>query len=124
MAAKKLIIIMANTDPRNSEELGAPIFQASVAAAMGYEVEVICTATATKLMRIGVAAELKQAAGKTVYDFIKEAHEAGVKFFCCSPGLDLMNMHMEDLIPECNGIVGAAHFIEDIMTGESKVLTY
>ena len=36
MAAKKLIIIMANTDPRNSEELGAPIFQASVAAAMGY----------------------------------------------------------------------------------------
>jgi len=88
MAAKKLIIIMANTDPRNSEELGAPIFQASVAAAMGYEVEVICTATATKLMRIGVASELKQAAGKTVYDFIKEAHDAGVKFFCCSPGLD------------------------------------
>ena len=45
--AKKLVIIMANTDPRNGEELGAPIFQASVAAAMDYEVEVICTATIT-----------------------------------------------------------------------------
>ena len=43
--AKKLVIIMANTDPRNGEELGAPIFQATVAAAMDYEVEVICTAT-------------------------------------------------------------------------------
>ena len=124
MAAKKLIIIMANTDPRNSEELGAPIFQASVAAAMGYEVEVICTATATKLMRAGVASELKQAAGKTVYDFIKDAHEAGVKFFCCSPGLDLMNMHKEDLIPECNGIVGGVMINQNIIAGESKVLTY
>lgn len=126
MAAKKLIIIMANTDPRNGEELGAPIFQASVAAAMGYPVEVICTAAATKLMRKGVAEGLKQTpdAMKTIYDFIKEAHDAGVKFYCCSPGLDLAHMHAEDLIPECTGIVGAAHFIEDIMTGESRVLTY
>ena len=31
--AEKLIIVMANTDPRNGEELGAPIFQATVAAA-------------------------------------------------------------------------------------------
>lgn len=53
--AQKLIVIMANTDPRNGEELGAPIFQASVAAAMEYEVDVICTATAGCLMKKGVA---------------------------------------------------------------------
>ena len=29
--AEKLIIVMANTDPRNTEELGAPFFQATVA---------------------------------------------------------------------------------------------
>jgi uncharacterized protein len=124
--SKKLIIIMANTDPRNGEELGAPIFQASVAAAMSYEVEVICTSTAAKLLKKGVADKLTMKLGdaRTVYDFIKEAHAAGVKFYCCSPGLDLFDMHREDLIPECAGIVGAAHFIEEIMTGESKVLTY
>ena len=49
--AKKLIIVMANTDTRNGEELGAPIFQATVAAAMEYEVDVICTATAGRLMK-------------------------------------------------------------------------
>ncbi len=32
--AEKLIIVMANTDLRNGEELGAPIFQATVGAAM------------------------------------------------------------------------------------------
>ncbi len=53
--AKKLVIVMANTDPRNGEELGAPIFQASVAAAMDYEVEVVCTATAGRpvVLQIG-----------------------------------------------------------------------
>ena len=45
--AEKLIIVMANTDLRNGEELGAPIFQATVAAAMEYEVDVICTATSS-----------------------------------------------------------------------------
>ena len=78
--AKKLVIIMANTDPRNGEELGAPIFQASVAAAMEYEVEVICTATAAKLMKKGVAEKLFVKAGdaRSIYDFIKDAHTAGV----------------------------------------------
>jgi uncharacterized protein len=124
--AKKLIIIMANTDPRNGEELGAPIFQAAVAAAMSYEVEVICTATASKLMKKGVAEKLfpKPGSPRSVYDFIKEAHAAGVKFFCCSPGLDLYDMQKEDLIGECTGVVGAAHFIDEIMTGDAKVLTY
>lgn len=123
---KELIIVMANTDPRNGEELGAPFFQASVAAAMDYDVEVICTATSGALMRKGVAEKLHVKAGseKTVYDFIKDAHEAGVKFFCCSPNLDLFDMTKDDLIPECSGIVGGAYLIEKVMEGDSKVMTY
>ena len=125
--ADKMLIIMANTDPRNGEELGAPIFQASVAAAMDYEVEVICTATAGRLMKKGVAEKLfiKEDSPKSVYDFIKDAHEAGVKFYCCSPNLDLFDMSKEDLIPECEGIVGGAYLIEQVMEEEgTRVLTY
>ena len=124
--ADKLIIIMVNTDPRNGEELGAPIFQATVAAAMEYEVEVICTATAGKLMKKGVAEVLyvKEGSTKSVYEFIQDAHDAGVKFYCCSPNLDLFGMTEDDLIPECEGIVGGAHVIEEVMEGDCKVLTY
>jgi len=125
--AHKLVIIMVNTDPRNGEELGAPIFQATVGAAMDYEVEVICTATAGKLMKKGVAEKLvvKEGSPKSVYDFIKEAHEAGVKFYCCSPNLDLFDMTEDDLIPECEGIVGGAHVIEQVMEDDDvRVLTY
>src|SRR5512140_865472 len=124
--AKKLVIVMANTDPRNGEELGAPIFQASVAAAMEYDVEVICTATAGRLMRKGVAEKLhvKEGSPKSVYDFIRDAHEAGAKFYCCSPNLDLFDMTKDDLSPECSGIVGGAYLIEAVMEEEAKVLTY
>lgn len=123
---KKLLIVMANTDPKNGEELGAPFFQATVAAAMDYEVEVICTATSGILMKKGVAEKLvvKPGSPKTVYDFIKDAHDAGAKFMCCSPNLDLFEMTKDDLIPECEGIVGGAYLIEEVMEGDCKVLTY
>lgn len=124
--AEKLIIVMANTDPRNGEELGAPIFQATVAAAMDYEVDVICTATSGRLMKKGVAESLtvKPGSPKTVLDFIKDAHGAGVKFYCCSPNLDLFDMTEDDLIEECEGIVGGAYLIEEVMEGDTKVMTY
>ena len=125
--ARKLLIVLVNTDPRNGEELGSPFFQAAAAAALDYEVEVICTATAGRLMRRGVAERLtvKPGANKTVYDFIKDAHEAGVKFYCCSPNLDLFDMTEADLIPECSGIVGGAKMIQDIMEDDdARVLTY
>ncbi len=125
--ARKLLIMLVNTDPRNGEELGAPFFQASVAAAMEYEVEVVCTATAGQLMKRGVAEALvvKPGSPKTVYDFIRDAHEAGVKFLCCSPNLDLFDMTEDDLIPECSGIVGGAYVIEEVMENDdTRVLTY
>ncbi len=48
-----------------------------------------------------------------------------MKFYCCSPNLDLFDMTKEDLIPECEGIVGGAKVIEDVMEDdEARVLTY
>jgi uncharacterized protein len=127
MPKNKLLIVMANTDTRNGEELGAPIFQASVAAAMDKEVTVICTATAGRLMKKGVAENLYVKAGspKSVYGFIQDAHEAGVKFYCCSPNLDLFNMTKDDMIPECSGVVGGAFLIEAAMDDDDVlVMTY
>ena len=118
---------MANTDLKNGEELGAPIFQATVAAAMEYEVEVICTATSGRLLKKGVAENLfvKPGSPKSVYGFIQDAYDAGVRFYCCSPNLDLFDMTEDDLIPECEGVVGGAYIIERLMEDDdTKMLTY
>jgi uncharacterized protein len=122
----RLLIVLVNTDPRNVEELGAPFYHAAVAAAMDYEVDVVCTATAGKLMQKGVADKLvvKSGGAKTVYDWIKEAHAQGARLWACPANLDLFGITEADLIPECKGLMGAAAMIQDIMDGECRVLTY
>jgi predicted peroxiredoxin len=124
--ARKLVIVLVNTDPRNPEELGAPFYHAAVAAAMDYEVDVICAATAGKLMRRGVAEAIRIKAGedKTAYDWVREAHGHGARFWACPANLALFEMTEADLIPECNGLMGAAAMLERIMSDDTRVLTY
>jgi predicted peroxiredoxin len=123
---QRLLIVLMNTDPRNAEELGAPFYYAAVAAAMDHQVDVLCTATAGKLMFKGVAEKLRLKANdpKTVYDWIKEAHDHGAKFWACPANLELFDVSEDNLIAECAGVMGAAAMIQDIMDGECRVLTF
>jgi uncharacterized protein len=123
---RRLVIVLVNTDPRNPEELGAPFYHAATAAAMDFEVDVVCTATAGKLMRKGVPQALYVKAGSTmsVYDWIKQAHDNGAKFWACPANLDLFDMTAQDLIPECSGLMGAATLIGAIMEDGTQVLSY
>lgn len=121
--ADKLLIIMVNTDPNNGSELGAPFFQATVAAAMEYEVEVILTGRSGELAVRGVAEKLyiKPDSKQTVYDYIKEAYDAGVKFKVCTPTLDLWG---DDLIPEVTETIGGAYVISEAMDDNTVTFTY
>ena len=121
--ADKLLIVMVNTDPSNNAELGAPFFQAAVAAAMEYEVEVVLSGRAGELAVKGVAEKLSVAEkpGKTVYDFIKEAHEAGAVFKVCTPTLELWG---DELIPEIEETVGGAYIISEAMNDATVTFTY
>ena len=119
----KLMIVMLNTDPDNSSELGAPFFQATVAAAMDYEVEVIMTGRAGELAKSGVAEKIRVQDGnaKTVYEFIQEAHQAGVKFKVCTPTIEMWG---DDLIPEVEETIGGAYIISQAMDGNTVTFTY
>jgi len=124
--AQPLFIILVNTDPRNVEELGAPFDYAAVAAAMDYEVHVLCTATAGKWLFAGVAEKLvvKQGEPMTVYDWINEAHGHGARFWACPANLELFDKSEADLVPECRGVIGAAAMIQSVMDGQCCVLTF
>ena len=123
---RRLLIVLVNTDPRNVEELGAPFYYAAVAAAMDYEVDVLCTAAAGKLLIKGVADKLfvKPGNSKSVHDWIREAHDHGARFWACPANLELLDKTQDDLIEECRGFMGAAAMISDIMDGECRVLTF
>jgi predicted peroxiredoxin len=121
--ADKLMIVMVNTDPANPSELGAPFFQATVAAAMEYEVEVILSGRAGELAIRGVAEKIvvQHDSGRTAYDFIREAHEAGVTLRVCTPTLESWG---DDLIPEIEETVGGAYLISEAMDDATVTFTY
>jgi predicted peroxiredoxin len=121
--ADKLLIVMVNTDPRDGPELGAPFFQATVAAAMEYDVEVVLTGRSGELAIQGVAEKLhvQEGSPKSVYDFMKDAHEAGVRFKVCTPTLELWG---KNLIPEIEETVGGAYVISRAMDDDTVTLTY
>ncbi|RFA24650.1 peroxiredoxin [Alkalilimnicola ehrlichii] len=121
--ADKLLIVMVNSDPVNSEELVAPFSQATVAAAMEYDVEVVLTGISGKVAIKGVAESIlvDQARGKTLYDVMRDAYEVGVKFKVCSPSLERWG---NDLIPEISETVGGAYVISEAMDDDTVTFTY
>jgi len=121
--ADKLLIVLMNTDPTNPSELGTPFMQASVAAAMEYDVEILLTGRAGELANIGVAENLHFPAGnkKTVYDLMCDAVAAGAKLKICASTLELWG---ENLIPEVDETVGAAYIISEAMDDDTVTFTY
>lgn len=121
--ADKLLIIMVNTDPKNGPEMGAPFFQATVAAAMEYDVEIILTGNSGRLAEKGVAENLyiQEGSSKSVYDAMQEAYHAGVKFKVCTPTIEMFG---DDLIPEISETVGGAYVISEAMDENTVTFTY
>jgi len=121
--AERLLIVIANTDPHNPAQLGAPFFQATVAAAMDYPVEVVFTGSAGELAVKGLPEKLlvMKDSKRSVYEFMQEAHEAGVRFSVCTPSVEFWG---DELIPEIDQTVGAAYIISKAMEEGTVTFTY
>ena len=123
MKKKKLLIIMSNSDPSKPEGCYAPLFQATIAAALSHEVEVVFTGSSEWLALIGNAekAEINLESHRTLYDIIKEAHKAGISFKACNTSIRTAGT---DLIEEIDEKVGAAYVIGEAMDKNTVTFTY
>lgn len=123
MNKKKLLIVMSNSDPAKPEGCYAPLFQATIAAALSHDVEVVLTGVSGQLAIVGVAEsiEMNLDTHNTLYDIIKEAHHAGVAFKACNTSLKMAG---EDLIVEVEEKVGAAYVIAEAMDDNTITFTY
>lgn len=121
--ADKLLVVMANANLDTPAEFQPPLLQATVAAAMGFEVEVLLTGHAGKLAIEGVAETLlfKEEDNRTVLDHIREAKSAGVVFKVCTPTLKLWG---NNLIAEIDETVGGAYIIAEAMDDSVVTFTY
>jgi peroxiredoxin family protein len=76
------------------------------------------TSVATYMMK----RKMKATNMPTIDHLIKMAKQAGVIFHACSPTMKLTGVTKDDLIPECNDIIGAATFID--LAGEAEVTLF
>lgn len=121
--ADKLLVVMANANLSIPAELQPPLLQATVAAAMGFDVEVLLTGQTGKLAIKGEAEKLvfKEEDNRTILDHIREAKSAGVIFKVCTPTLQLWG---DDVIDEIDETVGGAYIIAEAMDSSVVTFTY
>lgn len=123
MSDKKLLFILSNADPARPDSCYAPLFQSTVAAALGHEVEVIFTGSAVKMAIQGVAEkiEVNLESHRTIHDLIREAHNAGVSFKACNTSI---NVAAAEMIEELDERVGAAYVVNEALEENTTTFTY
>jgi predicted peroxiredoxin len=124
--ANKVLIMLVNANPDIPATLAPPFYQAAVAAAMEFEVEVYFASRTVLLLRKGVAESLYpgQRTEKSVYAFMQDAHEAGAKFYACAAGVQEHGIDERTAIPELDGLRGGAAFISEAVQEGVVTLTY
>ncbi|MPV85272.1 peroxiredoxin [Ostreibacterium oceani] len=119
---ERLLIVVNNSNPHNPCEIVEPIYNATVAAAMDYHVELIFSGSSGEILVKGVAESiLTLKEDKTVYQLIQEAHETGVQIKATK---HLTLRWGEELIPEVDDIVGAGYVISEVMGNSTETLCY
>jgi predicted peroxiredoxin len=110
--ARKFVFVLWSCGPDRpgaAALAAAPFVYALAARALEFEVEMHFTGSAVRWLFEGSAANAftDQARTKTVHDFIREAHAAGVKLYACAMAL-AEHRRGEALLTEVAGIAGAA----------------
>ena len=114
-----LLIVIANADIDQPQKLVTPLFQATVAAAMEYEVEVVFSGSCRALVQTGMAEQqMIPDTDKTIHDLIREAYDSGVVLKLCGA------VHEQAVIAEISETVGDAYVIERAMQVETVTFTY
>lgn len=118
------VVVFVTTGPETPQRCATPFYMANMAVVMDNEAEVIFQIDGVLLMKKGVAEGLTaKEGGKQIIDFIRDAKEAGVELKVCSAALQLHDMTTDDLIEECDGVVGAAYMIDESLDA-NLVLCY
>jgi len=124
MSDESKLVIFVTSGPATAQRCATPFYMASVAAAMDNDALMIFQIDGVLLLKKGVAENIvAKEGGKRIIDFIREAKEAGVEMRVCSAALELHDMKPDDLIEECDGVVGAAYMTDEGLSAD-LVLCY
>lgn len=126
--ARRLVIVVWSCGPDRpggAMLAAAPFVYALAARALDQDVEMHFTSSAVRWLVADEAdtAYTDRARSKTVRDFIREAHAAGVKLYACAMA---RHEHARDeaLIDEIDGVAGAATVVDAAAEPDARVMIF
>jgi len=127
-SAQRVVVIVWSCgpdDPRGAMLAAAPFVYALSARALDLEVEMHFTSSMVRWLFDGVAkdAYTDQGRSKTVFDFIREARDAGIKLLACAMALG-EHRRGEALLREVEGVAGAAAVIAACAEPDTRTLVF
>jgi hypothetical protein len=110
---KKLAILLWAATPERSELCATPFVHAMAAAALDCEVEIHFSGRASRLLVAGEAECLFAApdSNKSIYSFMREAANLGVRFIGCAMALQAHTRKGETYIPEYAATASATDYV-------------
>lgn len=122
----KLAILLWAATPERQELCASPFIYATAAAALDCEVEIHFGGRATRLLVSGEAERLFAAADsrKSIYTFMREAANLGVRFIGCAMALQAHVGAGETFIPEYSAAAGATEFVLRALDPEWATLVF
>jgi hypothetical protein len=122
----KLAILLWAATPERPELCATPFVHATAAAALDCEVEIHFSGRATRLLVAGEAERLFAAAGgsKSIYAFMREAANLGVRFIGCAMALQANIAPGEGYIPEYATTASATDFVLRALDPEWATLVF
>lgn len=124
--ANKLAILLWQASEADPARCATPFVHAAVAAAMDSEVELHFAGPSVRLLLPGIAASLfpGQDRSRSLYRFMQDAAEHGVRFVGCSMAEKEHLDGIDDRIPEYSRVVGAAAFVVRTLDPEWRTLVF
>jgi hypothetical protein len=126
--ARRIVIVVWSCGPdrpRGAMLAAAPFVYALAARALDLEVEMHFTSSAVRWLFEGVASDAytDHARTKTVLDFIREAHAAGVRLFACAMALG-EHRRGEALLGQVENVAGAATVMGAAAEADVRTLVF
>lgn len=121
--ARRMLFIVSRAGPAETGGLGPALAQATVAAAMDVDVQLVFAGAAAGLLDADVAGSVRlpDGSGRSVQEGLEQARELGVKLLLCSPALAEFGPGLERCVDE---VVGAAWLVSESLREDTVVLTY
>lgn len=118
LSNQKVIFVVTHGE-EFKERLEPPLHLAALAAMLDADVKMVFTMSAGLLLKKGIPENLIPISkGKTYLETLKEAKEAGVKIYVCSPVLEMYNLKREDFIDEVDDIVGGMFLVTESLDAD------